>query len=84
MHSVREFLDLAFDQVRLDWKKYVECDPRYQRPAEVDELCGNASKARRILGWEPGTSFEELVTIMIDADAELARKERLIAEDRGK
>jgi len=80
MHSVREFLQLAFDRVKLDWKQYVETDPRYCRPAEVDVLCGDASKARRILGWEPKIGFEELVTMMIDADAELARKERLIAE----
>ena len=80
MHSVREFLELAFGRVKLDWKKYVECDPRYRRPAEVDVLCGDASKARRLLNWEPRIGFEELVTIMIKADAELARKERLIAE----
>ena len=80
MHSVREFLQLAFDRVKLDWKQYVETDPRYCRPAEVDVLCGDASKARRILGWEPKIGFEELVSMMIDADAELARKERLIAE----
>ena len=80
MHSVREFLALAFDRVKLPWKQYVESDPRYRRPAEVDVLCGDASKARRLLNWEPRVGFEELVTIMIDADAELARKERLIAE----
>lgn len=82
MHSVREFLELAFDRVKLDWKQYVECDPRYRRPAEVDVLCGDASKARRLLNWEPRVGFEELVKIMIEADAELARKERLIAEHR--
>lgn len=82
MHSVREFLELAFDRVKLDWKQYVETDPRYCRPAEVDVLCGDASKARRILSWEPKIGFEELVTMMIDADAELARKERLLAEHR--
>lgn len=80
MHSVREFLELAFDRVKLDWKQYVESDPRYRRPAEVDVLCGDASKARRLLSWEPRVGFEELVTLMIEADAELARKERLIAE----
>lgn len=82
MHSVREFLELAFDRVKLDWKHYVESDTRYHRPAEVDVLCGDASKAKRILDWEPKVGFEELVTTMIDADAELARKERLIAEHR--
>jgi GDPmannose 4,6-dehydratase len=80
MHSVREFLELAFDRVKLDWKQYVESDQRYCRPAEVDVLCGDASKARQALGWEPRISFEELAAMMIDADAELARKERLIVE----
>jgi GDPmannose 4,6-dehydratase len=81
MHSVREFLELAFDRVKLDWKQYVEIDPRYCRPAEVDVLLGDASKARRVLGWEPKVSFEELVAMMIDADIELARNERLILEN---
>jgi GDPmannose 4,6-dehydratase len=80
MHSVREFLELAFDRVKLDWQQYVESDPRYCRPAEVDVLCGDASKARRILRWEPRVGFEALVTLMIDADAELAKKERLVAD----
>ena len=52
----------------LDWEKHVEIDPRYFRPAEVDALCGDASKAREKLGWEPTTTFEELVRIMVDAD----------------
>ena len=79
MHSVQEFLELAFDRVKLDYSKYVEIDPRYCRPAEVDVLCGDASKARRVLGWEPKVGFEELVAMMIDADLERARKERLLA-----
>ncbi len=79
MHSVREFLELAFDRVKLDCRKYVEIDPRYCRPAEVDVLCGDASKARRVLGWEPKVGFEELVAMMIDSDLERARKERLLA-----
>jgi len=79
-HSVREFLELAFDRVKLDWKQYVEIDRHYCRPAEVDMLLGDASKAKRVLGWEPKVSFEELVAMMIDADLELAKKERLIAE----
>jgi len=79
-HSVHEYLELAFDRVKLDWKQYVEIDQRYCRPAEVDLLLGDASKAKRVLGWEPKVSFEELVAIMIDADLELAKKERLIAE----
>ena len=81
MHSVREFLELAFDRVKLDYRKYVEIDPRYCRPAEVDVLCGDASKARRVLGWEPKVGFEELVAMMIDADLELARNERLLADN---
>ena len=81
MHSVREFLELAFDRVKLDWKQYVEIDPRYRRPAEVDVLLGDASKAKQVLGWEPKVSFEELAAMMIDADLELARNERLILEN---
>ncbi len=81
MHSVREFLELAFDRVKLDCRKYVEIDPRYCRPAEVDVLCGDASKARRVLGWEPKVGFEELVAMMIDSDLERARKERLLFDN---
>ena len=68
MHSVREFVQLAFGLVGLDWQEYVEIDPRYFRPTEVDELCGDASKAKQALGWSPGTSFPELVKIMLAAD----------------
>src|SRR5579885_295480 len=74
-NSVREFLELAFARVELDWQKYVELDPRYLRPAEVDNLRGDASKARRILNWQPKVNFEQLVALMIDADLELARRE---------
>jgi GDPmannose 4,6-dehydratase len=80
MHSVRDCLELAFDLVKLDWKQYVHIDDRYRRPAEVDVLCGDASKARRVLGWEPKVGFEELVRMMINTDLELARKERLILD----
>jgi GDPmannose 4,6-dehydratase len=73
-HSVREFLDEAFGHLDLDWKQFVEIDPRYFRPAEVDLLIGDASKARRKLGWEPKTTFKELVRAMVDADlADLKR-----------
>ena len=75
-HSVREFLEKAFAHVGLDWKKYVEIDSRYYRPAEVDLLVGDYSKAKRQLGWEPRTRFEELVKLMVDADIELLRKHR--------
>jgi GDPmannose 4,6-dehydratase len=73
-HSVRDFLDEAFGHLDLDWKRFVEIDPRYYRPAEVDLLIGDASKARRKLGWEPRITFKELVRMMVDADlAELKR-----------
>jgi GDPmannose 4,6-dehydratase len=67
-HSVREFLDLAFAHANLDWREFVEVDPRYFRPAEVDHLLADASKARRVLGWEPSVTFKDLVRIMVDAD----------------
>jgi GDPmannose 4,6-dehydratase len=75
-HSVREFLEVAFDHVGLDWKKHVEIDPRYYRPAEVDLLIGDCSKARKKLGWEPKTKFVELTKLMVDADIELLRRHR--------
>jgi GDPmannose 4,6-dehydratase len=77
--SVREFLDIAFDHVGIDWKKHVDIDPRYFRPAEVDLLIGDASKAKRALGWAPKVSFEEMVRRMIEHDLELARREHAIA-----
>jgi len=67
-HTVREFVELAFGAVDLDWKEYVEIDPRYFRPAEVDYLLADASKANRILGWEPTVTFEKLVHLMVEAD----------------
>jgi GDPmannose 4,6-dehydratase len=67
-HSVREFLDLAFEHIDLDWKQHVEIDPKYFRPTEVDYLLGDASKARDRLGWRPRVPFEELVRMMVDAD----------------
>src|ERR1017187_7353169 len=67
-HTVREFVELAFTYAGLDWKGHVEVDARYFRPAEVDYLCADASKARRILDWEPTVTFPELVQIMVDAD----------------
>ena len=70
-HTVREFVELAFDRAGLDWKRYVEIDPRYFRPTEVDVLQGDASKAKRIFGWEPKTRFHDLVNLMVDADLSL-------------
>lgn len=74
-HSVREFLDEVAAVLEMDWRPYVEIDPRYFRPAEVELLQGDASKARERLGWVPRTSFKELVRIMVEADLELARRE---------
>jgi GDPmannose 4,6-dehydratase len=68
MHSVREFVELAFSLVGLDWHELIEIDPRYLRPTEVDELCGDATKARERLGWRPRTTFTELVRLMLEAD----------------
>jgi GDPmannose 4,6-dehydratase len=67
-HTVREFVELAFAHAGLDWKDHVEVDARYFRPAEVDYLCADASKARALLGWEPEVTFDELVRIMVEAD----------------
>jgi GDPmannose 4,6-dehydratase len=82
-HSVREFLDEAFGRLDLEWQPHVEIDPRYYRPAEVDLLMGDASKARRVLGWEPTVGFKELVGLMVDHDLELARQEREARLNKG-
>jgi GDPmannose 4,6-dehydratase len=74
-HSVREFVEIAFDRAGLDPEKHVVVDPRFLRPAEVDQLVGDASKARRELEWEPRTSFRELVELMVDADLERVANE---------
>jgi GDPmannose 4,6-dehydratase len=71
-HSVSEFLDEAFGYVELDWREYVKTDPRYLRPAEVDLLIGDYSKAKEKLGWEPTVRFRELVRMMVDSDREAA------------
>ena len=67
-HSVRQLVETAFSHVGLDWQKYVRIDPAFLRPAEVDHLIGDASKAKRVLGWEPKVSFEQLIAMMVDAD----------------
>jgi GDPmannose 4,6-dehydratase len=72
-HSIREFLEVAFGHAGLDWQKYVEIDPRYFRPAEVELLIGDYSKAKKKLGWEPKTTFKELAILMVDADIKLLR-----------
>jgi GDPmannose 4,6-dehydratase len=68
MHSVRELCEVAFGLVGLDWERYVRVDERYFRPTEVDELCGDASKAAAKLGWEARIRFEELVHLMLEHD----------------
>ena len=75
-HSVREFCELAFGHVGLDYRKFVEIDPRYYRPTEVDALLGSAAKATRDFGWTPRTRFAELVRIMMEADVALAEREQ--------
>jgi GDPmannose 4,6-dehydratase len=69
-HSIRELLQVAFDAAGLDWKQHVECDPKLMRPAEVEYLCGDASKARQKLGWRPRLGFAELIQLMVQADLE--------------
>jgi GDPmannose 4,6-dehydratase len=78
-HSVREFVEAAFGHAGLDWQKHVHLDTRYYRPTEVDHLRGDASFARKRLGWTPRIGFTELVRMMVDADLELARQERTLA-----
>jgi GDPmannose 4,6-dehydratase len=83
--SVREFAELAFARVDLDWDKYVHVDERYARPSEVDALVGDAAKAKALLGWEPAVRIAELVAIMVDADVQLLEDElagRLVRVDR--
>jgi GDPmannose 4,6-dehydratase len=83
-HSVREFLDEVFGHLSLDWKKHVEVDPRYFRPAEVDLLLGDAGKARKELGWKPRVTFKALAQMMTDADWKLAKRERLVRDGEAK
>ena len=77
-HSVQEFCEEAFGLVGLDWKAYVRHDPRYERPSEVDLLLGDASKARRVLNWQPRVTFRKLTRMMMEADLKLARQELAI------
>ena len=79
-HSVREFLDEVFSLLELDWKKHVQVDPRYFRPAEVDLLLGDASKARKVLDWQPKVTFRALAKMMVEADLKLAKREKVVAE----
>ncbi|HWW09385.1 MAG TPA: GDP-mannose 4,6-dehydratase [Candidatus Acidoferrales bacterium] len=77
MHNIREFLELAFSRAGLDWRDHVVSDPRFFRPAEVDRLVGDFSKARQKLGWQPTTSFEELANMMVDSD--MKAQQRVVA-----
>ena len=79
-HSVKEFCEVAFGRLGLDWQKYVRYDQRYERPAEVELLIGDPAKARKQLGWEPKVRFKELVEIMVDHDLDLAKRESQIAQ----
>ena len=79
-HTVREFLHAAFAHLDLEWEKHVEVDPRYFRPTEVDSLQGDSSRARKILGWKPRTSFDDLVRMMVAHDLELARQEKTLRD----
>jgi GDPmannose 4,6-dehydratase len=73
-HSVKNLVEVAFGHVGLDWQKHVRLDPRFLRPAEVDLLVGDASKARTTLGWKPEVDFRALITMMVDADLERLRR----------
>ena len=79
-HSVREFLDEVFGYLDIDWREYVEIDPRYFRPTEVDILQGDASKARKKLNWKPKVTFKELARMMTNSDMEIARKEKVLID----
>lgn len=79
-YSVREFLSTVFSRLDLDWEKYVETDPRYFRPTEVDELLGNPEKAMKKLGWKPKVDFDGLIEMMIESDMELAQQEKTLRD----
>jgi GDPmannose 4,6-dehydratase len=80
LYSVREFCEKTFSRLGLDYQDFVEIDPRYYRPAEVDLLLGDSTKARKRLGWKPQTSFDQLVEMMVESDLELASQEKALAK----
>lgn len=80
MHSVQEFLELVFSKLGLNWKEFVEFDPRFLRPSEVDALCADNSKIKKITGWEPQISFDQMVEGMIEFDMKIAEKEKLLKD----
>ena len=79
-HSVRDFLDLTFSTLGLDWEEYVEVDKKYLRPNEVNHLLGDASKIKKELNWNPKVSFKELAKMMVDSDLNLAEQEKVLLE----
>ncbi|KAC9196941.1 hypothetical protein E3N88_46203 [Mikania micrantha] len=79
-HTVEEFLEKAFGYVGLNWKDHVEIDKKYFRPSEVDNLKGDSTKARKVLGWKPKVGFEQLVKMMVDEDIELAKREKVLVD----
>jgi GDPmannose 4,6-dehydratase len=79
-HTVREFLEETFACMDMDWNEFVGFDKKYERPAEVDLLIGNPEKAKKQLGWEPKTTFKELVALMVQEDMKLAQREKALAE----
>jgi GDPmannose 4,6-dehydratase len=81
-HSVEEFVSVAFEYVGLDWHDYVVTDPKFNRPAEVDLLLSDPSKAQRVLGWQPKVGFRQLVTMMVDADLAALEHRRIPADGR--
>ncbi|MHC4951963.1 MAG: GDP-mannose 4,6-dehydratase [Planctomycetota bacterium] len=81
-HSVREFLDEVFGHLELDWNAYVEIDPRYFRPTEVDFLLGDATRAKKVLNWQPKVNMKQLAQMMVDADMKIAENEKVIRDHR--
>jgi GDPmannose 4,6-dehydratase len=82
-HSVREFAEEVFGHLDLDWQQYVEIDPRYFRPSEVDYLEGDPGKAKKVLKWQPKVGFKELAGMMTDADMKIAEREKIIEDHQG-
>lgn len=82
MYSVRDFVKIVFDKLELDYKKYIEIDPHYYRPSEVDALCADTTKLQTSLGWEPKHTFEQLIDEMLVSDMELAKQDRLLKENK--
>jgi GDPmannose 4,6-dehydratase len=79
-YSVKHFLEATFSRLELDWQKYVEVDPRYFRPAEVDLLLGDPTKAKKTLGWQPRVELEGLVEMMVESDMKVAKQEKVLAD----